>query len=196
MDNKILAKLNTIIDTYNKKTTKHSQKYYEYHKQLLKKGFVEIGRTDNDASRSMGSSFKDYIEYDYNGIRVIATQVINSNTGDPISYTLKLKNTNENMNIKIKLKQIIKEEIRKILNESSTYNIGDFAIDKYVHFKDGEVWKVVKSGLRSTSNKKQNDEVTLKPVNALAKKNNTSLSIDFKLKYLNDNVTKISNTHK
>jgi hypothetical protein len=81
--------------------------------------------------------------------------------------------------------------ILKALNESKKTKIEDYAIDKLIHFKDGEVWKVVKSGLRGSNNRKQSDEVTIKPFNKIAKDKNVSLAIDVNLDYLNANVVKI-----
>ena len=81
--------------------------------------------------------------------------------------------------------------ILKALNESKKTKIEDYAIDKLVHFKDGEVWKVVKSDMRGSNNRKQSDEVTIKPFNKIAKDKNVSLAIDVKLDYLNANVIKI-----
>lgn len=81
--------------------------------------------------------------------------------------------------------------IIKALNESKKTKIGDYAIGKFVHFKDGEVWQVVKSGLRGSDNRKHSDEVTIKPFNKLAKEKNVSLAIDVNLDYLNANVIKI-----
>ena len=81
--------------------------------------------------------------------------------------------------------------ILKALNESKKTKIEDYAIGKFVHFKDGEVWQVVKSGLRGSNNRKQSDEVTIKPYNKLAKDKNVSLAIDVNLDYLNANVIKI-----
>lgn len=73
------------------------------------------------------------------------------------------------------------------LHESkNSYEVKDFPINSLITFKDGEVWKAVKSDLR-----KKADEITIKPFNKLAKDKNVSLAIDVSLKYLNDNVTAI-----
>ena len=81
--------------------------------------------------------------------------------------------------------------ILKALNESKMTKIEDYKIGKFIHFKDGEVWQVVKSGLRGSDNRKHADEVTIKPFNKLAKEKNVSLAIDVNLNYLNSNVIKI-----
>jgi hypothetical protein len=78
-------------------------------------------------------------------------------------------------------------------NENAKTKVEDYTEGSLIHFKDGEVWKVVKSGLRASNNRKNADEVTIKPENKLAKDRNVSLAVDVSLAYLNDNVTKIVN---
>jgi hypothetical protein len=72
----------------------------------------------------------------------------------------------------------------EFLNESSHYKIDDFQVGDVIHFKDGEAWKVVKvNNIR--------DLISVFPHNKLAKDKNVSITIELRLKYLNDNVTKI-----
>ena len=89
----------------------------------------------------------------------------------------------------IKLKRLLEDFHNK-------YEISNFTLGSLVHFKDGEVWIVVKSGMRGSDSRLQNDEVQLRPYNQLAKKNNTSIGVDFNLDYLNKNVVKIENSRK
>jgi len=81
----------------------------------------------------------------------------------------------------------------KSLDENKNTKITDYAVGMLVHFKDGEVWKVVEPSKISTGlfNRKRTDEISIKPYNDLAKKRNVSLAIEVDLNYLNDNVTKI-----
>ena len=81
----------------------------------------------------------------------------------------------------------------KSLDENKNTKITDYAVGMLVHFKDGEVWKVVEPSKISTGlfNRKRSDEISIKPYNDLAKKKNVSLAIEVDLNYLNDNVTKI-----
>jgi len=68
------------------------------------------------------------------------------------------------------------------------YNEGDL-----VKFKDDkEVWQVVKAGMRNANAKVQSNEVTIKPYDALAKRNNVSVPIDITIEYLNANTEKIN----
>jgi hypothetical protein len=76
------------------------------------------------------------------------------------------------------------------LNEAN-YKPEDFPVDSIVHFKDGEEWIVVKSGMRGSGNFKQSDEITMKPHNKLAKDRNVSMSSDFRMVFLNKEATKI-----
>ena len=81
--------------------------------------------------------------------------------------------------------------LNESINESKSYKIEDFPLDALITFKDNEVWKVVKAGMRASNNRVKSDEITVKPYNDLAKKRNISLPIDLTLTYLNDNVKKI-----
>jgi hypothetical protein len=78
------------------------------------------------------------------------------------------------------------------LNESEAKTtLDDYGEGKKVHFKDGEVWVVVKKGMRGAGTFRKFDEITIKPHNKLAKDRNISLPIDVNLAYLNANVDKI-----
>lgn len=77
------------------------------------------------------------------------------------------------------------------LNEGTKYAVKDFPIDSLITLKDGEVWKVVKAGMRASDSRVKSDEITIKPDNKLAKDRNVSLAIDVNLEYLNANVKKI-----
>lgn len=80
----------------------------------------------------------------------------------------------------------------QFINESkSNYKIEDFPVNTVIHFKDGEAWKVVKTGMKGQHGGTQWDEISAKPYNDLAKKKNVSLAIDFSLEYLNSNVVKL-----
>ena len=81
----------------------------------------------------------------------------------------------------------------KQITESKKYQIKDFPIDSLVTFKDGETWKVIKAGMRSSNDRVKSDEITIKPFDEVAKRKNVSLPIDVNLDYLNANVTKIVN---
>lgn len=87
------------------------------------------------------------------------------------------------------------KSLNEFLNEgkqnSNNYKIEDFSIGSIIRFKDGEEWKVVKSGMRGSGESKSNDEITIYPSNQLAKKNNISKNIDIRLDYLNKNVESI-----
>jgi hypothetical protein len=78
----------------------------------------------------------------------------------------------------------------EFLNESKT-SVEDIEIGDILHFKDGEAWIVVKSGLRASNNRKSSNEVTAKPYNKLAKDKNVSLAIDFTIDYINDTLDKL-----
>jgi hypothetical protein len=78
------------------------------------------------------------------------------------------------------------------LNEGSKlYRVEDFSAGDIVHFKDGEAWLVVQPGMRASNNRKQSDEITMKPSNKLAKDRNVSLPIDFTIDYINTYVEKV-----
>ena len=79
-----------------------------------------------------------------------------------------------------------------IVNEAN-YQITDFPVDSLIEFKDGEIWKVVKAGMRASDSRVKSDEITISPNNKLAKDRNVSLPIDVNLVYLNANVKKIEN---
>jgi len=68
----------------------------------------------------------------------------------------------------------------KSLDENKNTKITDYAVGMLVHFKDGEVWKVVEPSKISTGlfNRKRTDEISIKPYNDLAKKRNVSLAIE------------------
>lgn len=74
----------------------------------------------------------------------------------------------------------------------NNFKTTDFPEGSKILFNDGEEWIVVKPGLRGSSNRLRSDEISAKPFNKLAKDRNISLSVDFSLNYLNDNVKKIS----
>jgi len=89
------------------------------------------------------------------------------------------------------LRSLIREQVKTIIKEASNqneYNEGDL-----VKFKDDkEVWQVVKAGMRNANDKVQSNEVTIKPYDALAKRNNVSVPIDITIEYLNANTEKIN----
>jgi hypothetical protein len=75
----------------------------------------------------------------------------------------------------------------------NNYKITDFPEGSRVLFNDGEEWLVVKPGMRGSSNRRNSDEITIKPFNKLAKDRNISLPIDATLDYINNNIKKIIN---
>jgi hypothetical protein len=77
------------------------------------------------------------------------------------------------------------------INESANYRPTDFPTGSIIHFKDGEEWIVVEPGLRGSGNRRQSDEISIKPYNKVAKDRNVSMAIDASMKYLNTVVTKI-----
>jgi len=79
-----------------------------------------------------------------------------------------------------------------VVNEANKYQITDFPVNSLIEFKDGEIWKVVKAGMRASNSQVKGDEITIKPDNKLAKEKNVSLAIDVTLEYLNANVLKIT----
>jgi hypothetical protein len=85
------------------------------------------------------------------------------------------------------------EMLESVVNEGTKYTVKDFPIDSLITLKDGEVWKVVKAGMRASDSRVKSDEITIKPDNKLAKDKNVNLAIDVNLDYLNANVKKIDN---
>jgi len=83
----------------------------------------------------------------------------------------------------------IKESINE--QEYAKPSISDYKVGDILKFKDGEEWLVVKPGMRGSSNRRNSDEITIKPYNKLAKDRNVSLAIDATISYLNDVVDKI-----
>lgn len=83
------------------------------------------------------------------------------------------------------------EMLESVVNEGTKYTVKDFPIDSLITLKDGEVWKVVKAGMRASDSRVKSDEITIWPFNKLAKDKNVSLTIDVNLDYLNANVKKI-----
>jgi len=79
-----------------------------------------------------------------------------------------------------------------VVNEANAYKITDFPVNSLIEFKDVEIWKVVKAGMRASNSQVKGDEITIKPDNKLAKEKNVSLAIDVTLEYLNANVLKIT----
>jgi len=79
-----------------------------------------------------------------------------------------------------------------IVNEAALYKIEDFPINSLIEFKDGEIWKVVKAGMRASDSRVKSGEITISPNNKLAKDKHISLPIDVNLEYLNANVSKIT----
>jgi len=77
----------------------------------------------------------------------------------------------------------------EFVNES--YKINDFPEGSLITFKDKEVWRVVKAGMRRSNDRVGSDEITIKPYNDLAKDKNVSMVIDVNLDFLNANVKKI-----
>jgi hypothetical protein len=78
------------------------------------------------------------------------------------------------------------------LNESNkTYKVEDFPEGTIVGFNDGEEFIVVKSGMRHPSDRKKEDEITMRPHNDLAKKRNVNMASDFSMGYLEKNVKDI-----
>jgi hypothetical protein len=75
----------------------------------------------------------------------------------------------------------------------NNYKVTDFPEGSRVLFNDGEEWLVVKPGMRGSSNRRNPDEITIKPFNKLAKDKNISLPIDATLDYINNNIKKIIN---
>jgi len=85
----------------------------------------------------------------------------------------------------------IKRTIRENNVKKTKYSVDDLPTGSIIHFKDGESWIVVKSDMRASNNRKQSNEVTVKPYNIIAKNNNVSLAIDLDIDYINQNVTKV-----
>jgi hypothetical protein len=107
----------------------------------------------------------------------------------PIWIAIQLKDGSK---IGAKKDEFVNEEMAELIDESAKqFSVADFKIGSIVHFKDGEEWLVVQSGLRASNSRKKEDEVMMKPHNKLAKDRNVSLGSDFSLSYLNSNVTKI-----
>ena len=90
-----------------------------------------------------------------------------------------------------KLQTYWETNIKESVNEGTKYAVKDFPIDSLITLKDGEIWKVVKAGMRASDSRVKSDEITIKPDNKLAKDRNVSLAIDVNLDYLNANVKKI-----
>ena len=65
--------------------------------------------------------------------------------------------------------------------------VEDFKIGDLVNFKNGQVWKVVKAGMRGSDNRVAQNEITIYPYNDLAKEKNISMSIDLNIDYLINN---------
>lgn len=90
-------------------------------------------------------------------------------------------------------KYALKEgKIIKIDENVDNYEIEDFKEDDLIHFRDGMVWIVVKTGMRKSYDRKRNDEVTVKPYNDLAKERNVSIPQDFSIDFINKNIVKKS----
>ena len=82
----------------------------------------------------------------------------------------------------------IKKDTIDEASGQNEYKEGDL-----VKFKDDkEVWQVVKAGMRNSNDRVQSNEVTIKPYDALAKRNNVSVPIDITIEYLNANTEKIN----
>jgi hypothetical protein len=89
--------------------------------------------------------------------------------------------------------KVFNAEANESTNENAKTKVEDYTEGSFIHFKNGEVWIVVKPGLRASNSRKKSDEVAAKPYNKIAKDRNVSLSVDLSLDYLNANITKIVN---
>jgi len=90
------------------------------------------------------------------------------------------------------LETFIRKKVRKFLNENSRYKISDFEIGDKIEFKDGEIWKVVKSGtLSSSGNIRKSNTISIKPNNELAKSKNISLAISYEILDSDKNIKRL-----
>lgn len=98
-----------------------------------------------------------------------------------------LNESMESENAKIRQELVkskkIKDDDESRVNESIGFKVIDFPIGAEVYMGD-EVWKVFKPGVRG-------EKIIMAPFNAEAKGKYISLPIEFDLKWLDGNVTKI-----
>ncbi len=89
------------------------------------------------------------------------------------------------LKIKELVNQIILQEMRNLKEATGKYSIDDFPIGAIVTEKDGDTWRVTKSGMRNADSRLQSDEVYLMP------HGRSGIGWDANLDYLNKNVVKI-----
>lgn len=74
---------------------------------------------------------------------------------------------------------------------SKIFSVDDFKKGDVILFKNGEEWLVVDPGMRRSVDRRNSDEITIKPWNDIAKRGHISMAIDFPIASINDEIAEL-----